>query len=438
MTSSGAEGEGSSALDATAAAAATTATSAAAAATAAGAAAALPATATTTAPAAPPLPPLPAAPATTATTSAAAATAPDASMPLLLPPRLQETVDRLENKATLLDKSKLLVEIGDAFALTDSAVLPQDSGSWFSQRVPGCVSEVNIAVSVRNVASPSPSSSAEAAAEALALVGTGVGVRAAAGDALGGTDAGIAEAAGAAGAGATAVGTGAMGGASRGDTGVVSIRGTADARLSRGILALVASGLEGESPHTVLNLCGKTLAAAVGLRAGLTNSRINGLGNVLGVIQAQVRTHLERAAAADQADATTTDTELTSAEPTSAEPTSLGPAGAGLADVESPASVTVDSPSLLLSGDGASFTEEGRRSWGSDASGWFPLPGAEDEVAMLLSGGVDSSVAMRLLQDEGYRVRAFYLKIWLEDELSHLGECPWVRLFGVCFSQLGP
>ncbi len=47
------------------------------------------------------------------------------------------------------------------------------------------------------------------------------------------------------------------------------------------------------------------------------------------------------------------------------------------------------------------------------------------KVAMLLSGGVDSSVALRLLRERGHDVTAFYLKIWLEDELAHLGECPW-------------
>ena len=47
-------------------------------------------------------------------------------------------------------------------------------------------------------------------------------------------------------------------------------------------------------------------------------------------------------------------------------------------------------------------------------------------VAMLLSGGVDSSVALCRLRELGYRhVTAFYLKIWLEDELAHIGECPW-------------
>lgn len=45
--------------------------------------------------------------------------------------------------------------------------------------------------------------------------------------------------------------------------------------------------------------------------------------------------------------------------------------------------------------------------------------------AVLLSGGVDSSVALRLLKEEGHTLTAFYLKIWLEDELQFLGECPW-------------
>src|SRR5579859_5096518 len=47
------------------------------------------------------------------------------------------------------------------------------------------------------------------------------------------------------------------------------------------------------------------------------------------------------------------------------------------------------------------------------------------KIAVLVSGGVDSSVALRLLKDQGHDVTAFYLKIWLEDELSYLGQCPW-------------
>lgn len=47
------------------------------------------------------------------------------------------------------------------------------------------------------------------------------------------------------------------------------------------------------------------------------------------------------------------------------------------------------------------------------------------KIAMLLSGGVDSSVALHKLVEQGHDVTAFYLKIWLEDELAHLGNCPW-------------
>lgn len=46
-------------------------------------------------------------------------------------------------------------------------------------------------------------------------------------------------------------------------------------------------------------------------------------------------------------------------------------------------------------------------------------------VAALTSGGVDSAVALARLVEAGHDVHAFYLKVWLEDELEHLGECPW-------------
>ena len=48
------------------------------------------------------------------------------------------------------------------------------------------------------------------------------------------------------------------------------------------------------------------------------------------------------------------------------------------------------------------------------------------KIAVLLSGGVDSSVALNLLRQEGsHELTAFYLKVWLEDELAFLGDCPW-------------
>ena len=48
------------------------------------------------------------------------------------------------------------------------------------------------------------------------------------------------------------------------------------------------------------------------------------------------------------------------------------------------------------------------------------------KIAVLLSGGVDSSVVLRTLVAEGkHDVTAFYLKVWLEEEMSFLGDCPW-------------
>jgi tRNA-5-taurinomethyluridine 2-sulfurtransferase len=47
------------------------------------------------------------------------------------------------------------------------------------------------------------------------------------------------------------------------------------------------------------------------------------------------------------------------------------------------------------------------------------------KIAVLLSGGVDSSVALQLLKEQGHNLTAFYLKIWLEDDVSYLGTCPW-------------
>jgi tRNA-specific 2-thiouridylase len=55
------------------------------------------------------------------------------------------------------------------------------------------------------------------------------------------------------------------------------------------------------------------------------------------------------------------------------------------------------------------------------------------KIAVLLSGGVDSSVALRLLQEAGQKnITAFYLKVWLEDELSYLGNCPWQEDLDFC------
>ena len=46
------------------------------------------------------------------------------------------------------------------------------------------------------------------------------------------------------------------------------------------------------------------------------------------------------------------------------------------------------------------------------------------KVFLAMSGGVDSSVAALLLQEQGYDVEGAYMKNWInEDEI--LGDCPW-------------
>ncbi|KAL9404945.1 hypothetical protein Peur_001917 [Populus x canadensis] len=47
-------------------------------------------------------------------------------------------------------------------------------------------------------------------------------------------------------------------------------------------------------------------------------------------------------------------------------------------------------------------------------------------IAVLLSGGVDSSVALRLLHAAGHHCTAFYLKIWFQEDFNNFwSECPW-------------
>jgi tRNA-specific 2-thiouridylase len=47
------------------------------------------------------------------------------------------------------------------------------------------------------------------------------------------------------------------------------------------------------------------------------------------------------------------------------------------------------------------------------------------KVAALVSGGVDSSVSLGLLEEEDVDVTAFYLRIWLDKDDHQLGDCPW-------------
>ncbi|MBN1558921.1 tRNA 2-thiouridine(34) synthase MnmA [candidate division KSB1 bacterium] len=46
------------------------------------------------------------------------------------------------------------------------------------------------------------------------------------------------------------------------------------------------------------------------------------------------------------------------------------------------------------------------------------------KIAVLTSGGVDSTVALYLLKEQGHDLTAYYLKVWNEDDTGW-GDCPW-------------
>ena len=152
----------------------------------------------------------------------------------------------------------------------------------------------------------------------------------------------------------------------------VTIRGKSDALLSGGLIAIVADVLSGAdvTAHDILRLDADSLTSALGLKPILSTGRNDGVASMIRVIQDQIRSLLGDSS----------------------------------------------SDKMQSSTGGAARNET------SD----------KPTVAMLLSGGVDSSVALHLLLRQGYNVTAYYLRIWLEDELAHLGECPWEDDLQVC------
>lgn len=152
---------------------------------------------------------------------------------------------------------------------------------------------------------------------------------------------------------------------------VLELQGYADAMVSRGFVALLVEGLHGADVQDVLRLNARDIADRAGLDFALFPSRAGGLARILRTIQERARMHM-------------------------GEPVDIGE----------------------YTGDTSTVTASTR-----DNMRWTSVQ--PEKVAVLLSGGVDSSVAMRLVMDKGFRPQPFYLKIWLDDELAHLGDCPW-------------
>ena len=82
--------------------------------------------------------------------------------------------------------------------------------------------------------------------------------------------------------------------------------------------------------------------------------------------------------------------------------------------------------------DAADLAPEGRALWQRERarvlSGCEPLEltGKRLRVALLMSGGVDSAVALLLLVRAGHEVWPFYLKIWFEEDFRNSwSSCPW-------------
>ena len=181
----------------------------------------------------------------------------------------------------------------------------------------------------------------------------------------------------------------------------VRVDGSADARLSRGLLAIVSASLGDDcdvarafgrndlpskgsnvpTANEIISIDSERVADELGLRGTLSVGRNDGLASMMRVVQNHIRTLF-----LDEDDEEVSST--------------------------SSSKLTEINPSSPLSSNSNT--------------------GECEQVAMLLSGGVDSSVALNLLKQKGYKVRAFYLKIWLEDELSHLGQCPWEDDWEMC------
>lgn len=210
---------------------------------------------------------------------------------------------------------------------------------------------------------------------------------------------------------------------------VREIRARADAYVSRGLLACLCATLRNVAVADVLALSADTIGGRMGIQAALSPGRNDGLASMLRTVQSQIRHECLASFEQQSPDRSHHPNEgvihdtFTAADAESLYKT----ASATATSTTSSATNSITDPSLLRPLQNAAqhqSTEHTRTG---------------PTVALLLSGGVDSSVALhRLLHDDvddqKYNVTAFYLKIWLADELAHLGECPWAEDYQHCLA----
>lgn len=239
-----------------------------------------------------------------------------------LPAKMGALADALRSAPSDLARAQALVQLGDRWSQETGSVAAVENGV----RVPGCTAAVTVAVALE----PSLLNSSE------------LNVR--------------------------------------------RVFGTADARLSQGLLALVAQGLEGCTASEALAFDTAALSTRAGLLTALTPSRSNGLASLVATLQGLIRAQQQ--------------TQLNAASVTAA-------------------------PAQVAGAAAAVTGSLAQNVWSGAAPGTLAAAGSSassEEVAVLLSGGVDSSVALRLVMEQGFKPRCFYLKIWLEDELAHLNK----------------
>ncbi|KAH7298960.1 hypothetical protein KP509_25G066900 [Ceratopteris richardii] len=102
-------------------------------------------------------------------------------------------------------------------------------------------------------------------------------------------------------------------------------------------------------------------------------------------------------------------------------------AGLGLPNVPSQSTLSAETSASNPSPPSAlSFLSSDEKSHIDETFLTCSEPGEKLRVGVLLSGGVDSSVALRLLLAAGHSCTAFYLKIWFQEDFENFwSSCPW-------------